>query len=92
MNNLKTIEVKITGKVQGVWFRKYTLLTAKSLHITGFVRNEPNHSVYAMATGTEEDLKAFIQFCHKGSPLSHVDKVAINECSSVQIFESFTIA
>jgi len=43
--------LRIYGKVQGVFFRKYAQMTAQSLGLGGFVRNEPDGSVYAEVEG-----------------------------------------
>lgn len=53
---LFTKEIIITGKVQGVFFRKYTCEAADAIGITGFVKNHPDQSVYILATGTNEQL------------------------------------
>ncbi|MCX8230641.1 MAG: acylphosphatase, partial [Alphaproteobacteria bacterium] len=34
-----TLRLRITGKVQGVWFRGWTVKTARGLGLTGWVRN-----------------------------------------------------
>lgn len=76
--------------VQGVFFRKFTKLSAQANTITGFVRNQPDGSVYIEATGTEEDLKNFIAWCHKGPEYARVDSVVIKEIPVVA-FSSFNI-
>lgn len=67
--------ITVTGKVQGVFFRKYTKEEADRLGLKGIVRNEPGGSVYIEAEGSKEQLDKFIAWCHKGSPSSRVDKV-----------------
>ena len=41
----KSIIIKVSGKVQNVGFRFYTKKTAKSLGVTGYVKNLPDASV-----------------------------------------------
>jgi acylphosphatase len=65
----------ITGKVQGVFYRDSTRQKANELGITGFVRNQPDGSVYAEAEGTEAALGSFIDWCHQGPPKAEVKKV-----------------
>lgn len=65
-------KILVKGKVQGVWFRKYTKDKANSLHLNGFVRNEPDRSVYIEVEGEEEELAKFIDWLAIGSPLSQV--------------------
>lgn len=72
---IRNYQIKVSGLVQGVWFRKYTCDEALSLGLTGFVRNEPDGSVYAEAQGEEAQLSLFLEFLKSGSPLSKVDSV-----------------
>ena len=39
-------KILVKGRVQGVWFRKYTKDKADSLNLSGFARNELDGSVY----------------------------------------------
>lgn len=75
--SLITVGISVNGKVQGVFFRKYTCDAAKKYSVTGYVRNEPDGSVYTEVTGTSEHVKKFIQWCHEGSPQSEVEKVEV---------------
>ena len=67
--------ILIKGKVQGVWFRKYTKEKADELGIKGYVENTIDNSVFISAEATKEVLDKFIDCLHKGSPLSSVDEV-----------------
>jgi acylphosphatase len=61
--------LRIYGKVQGVFFRKYAQMTAQSLGLGGFVRNEPDGSVYAEVEGAPEAVENFVKWgipCSKG--------------------------
>jgi len=88
----KHYKIKVEGKVQGVWFRKYTNDKAKSLHLKGFVRNEPDGSVYVEVESDDETkLNTFVQWLHQGSPLSKVDNVNILEESPCRNFDGFVI-
>ncbi|MEI2758809.1 MAG: acylphosphatase [Bacteroidia bacterium] len=80
---LKTVAIEITGKVQGVFFRKYTLQTGRRLNLCGFVRNLTDGSVYVEATGSELQLKELVAWCHKGSPLAVVKQVLVREISVI---------
>jgi acylphosphatase len=73
----KTVCLKITGRVQNVGFRYHTRKTAQDLNISGFVKNEPDESVYAEATGEEDNLDRFILWCHSGPDWARVDEVKI---------------
>ncbi len=88
----KHLNVKVTGKVQGVWFRKYTQDKALSLHLKGFVRNEPDGSVYVEVESSDETaLNEFVQWLYQGSPMSKVEKVHILDETSCRGFDDFVI-
>ncbi len=85
----KHFKLKITGRVQGVWFRASTERKAKELGICGFVQNESDGSVYAEAEGTETQLKNLITWCKSGPPLAKVQSIEIEEAEicGFEIFE-----
>jgi len=82
--------IKVRGKVQGVWFRKYTKERADEFGIKGFVRNELEDIVYIEAEGTRDSLNQFIEWLHEGSPLSKVAEV-IFENREYQHYTDFGI-
>ena len=86
----KTISVRVTGKVQGVFFRQSTKEKARELGITGLVKNEADGSVYIVATGTGAQLDELVTWCRQGPPRAKVESVKTNELVP-QVFESFTI-
>ena len=63
---LKHISIRITGKVQGVFFRASTRDKAEQLGIHGFVQNDPDGSVYIEAEGDEDTLRQFEEWCRRG--------------------------
>ncbi len=65
-------DIIVKGRVQGVWFRKYTKIKADELDIQGFVKNLPTGEVFTEAEGDKEKLDAFIEWLHNGSPNSMV--------------------
>jgi acylphosphatase len=76
---VKHVAIKVSGKVQGVFFRASTKDTADKFGVKGFVRNEPDGSVYIEAEGDEEKLNQFIDWCRQGPPRARVEKITIQE-------------
>jgi len=60
------INIRITGKVQGVGFRETTKYVADQSGIKGFIRNEADGSVYAEAEGEQWELDSFLEWCNEG--------------------------
>lgn len=87
---IKNINLRISGLVQGVFFRQSAKQVAKQLGVTGFIRNEPDGTVYAEAEGEEELIDQFVTWCHKGPPAAKVENMEVAG-GSVKGFEDFTI-
>ncbi len=50
-------KIKVSGRVQGVFFRAFTQEVAQTLQIKGWVSNENDGSVVALACGSTEQLE-----------------------------------
>ncbi|HNX43398.1 MAG TPA: acylphosphatase [Bacteroidales bacterium] len=77
---MRSIEITIRGRVQGVGFRYYTLRLANELQITGYVRNKPDGSVFIEAEGDNMNIQAFLSWCRQGPPRAYVEEVIVNDC------------
>lgn len=71
------INLRITGKVQGVWYRKSAEEEALRLGVTGFAMNLPDGSVRIEAEGLREALGRFVAWCRTGPPRAVVENVAV---------------
>ncbi|MEO8146431.1 MAG: acylphosphatase [Bacteroidia bacterium] len=87
----KQIQIKITGNVQGVFFRNYALEKAVKSGIKGFVKNMPDGEVYIEAYGDDDVLSLFIDWCYTGSPKAQVENVEVKEMNEISNFSRFEI-
>ena len=87
---IKSVRIKVVGKVQHVGFRYYTTLEARKLRIKGFVKNEYDGSVYIEAEGILKDLNEFISWCESCPDLAIIDKVIFKD-SELKNFKSFDV-
>lgn len=85
------LKIEITGKVQGVWFRKSTKDVADGLSLHGFVENCQNGSVYIEAEGDIDALEDFLQWCHDGPELAEVKDVVVLKYEELKAFDGFEI-
>jgi acylphosphatase len=76
MSETMAIRVRITGRVQGVWYRGWTVDHARRLGLSGWVRNRRDGSVEAVFSGPERALRAMIELCRQGPPAARVSDVA----------------
>ena len=88
---MKTLEITVEGKVQGVWYRTYTKQFADVFKLKGYVKNKEKNKVEILATGLEDDLQALIKWCYAGSPLSQVEKVTWIEKNEIINTNKFQI-
>jgi len=85
------LNIKIFGRVQGVFFRDSVRRKAEEWGIKGWVRNEPDGSVYLEAEGPEEALKKLVSWCSEGPELATVVKVEIEE-GKLKDFKDFRVS
>lgn len=83
---IKHLDIKISGLVQGVFFRASAKEQAENLGLRGFARNEEDGAVYIEAEGEEDNLEKFTAWCKKGPSLAQVEKVEV----SLGKFKNFT--
>jgi acylphosphatase len=90
VNDIQTIRIIVTGKVQGVYFRKHTRNQAEELGLEGEVMNLPDGSVCIYATGTAMQREALIGFCRTGPRAARVDNVQV-ETQELKKYSGFHI-
>jgi acylphosphatase len=69
--------VRIRGRVQGVGFRYLAAQRARSLGVSGWVRNERDGAVSAAFQGPAELVESMLDWCRRGPAGSRVDDVAV---------------
>lgn len=85
------VVLKITGRVQGVFYRLNTQEKAKELNLKGFVKNENNGTVKIIAEGEKDNLEGLINWCYQGSPKATVREITTNWEKYKGDFNSFKI-
>lgn len=76
-------QVRITGQVQGVWFRDGLARRARALGVSGSVANHDDGSVVAQLQGDPDAVEAGIDWCRSGSPNARVDDVTITDAEVI---------
>jgi acylphosphatase len=67
----------ITGRVQGVGYRDWTMRTALCLGLAGWVRNRMDGAVEALIVGDDQAVGEMIDACRRGPTMARVDNVDI---------------
>lgn len=70
-----SISFRVTGRVQGVWFRGWTQREAMTRGLSGWVRNDPDGSVVGRLHGDATAVTGMVAALHVGPPSARVDAV-----------------
>ena len=82
--------VRVSGRVQGVFFRGWTRDEARQLGVAGWVRNCPDGSVEAHIEGEEAAVDQLIAMMRSGPSGAEVDDLTVDDASAEQL-ESFEV-
>lgn len=77
MSVVRTVHVRIEGRVQGVGYRAWVESTARTMALTGWVRNRRDKSVEIALQGPANQVDEMLSLCKQGPPGAHVTKVEI---------------
>jgi len=80
--------LRITGRVQNVFYRDWFVEQAESIGVTGWVRNRADGSVEALVSGSPDMIEAIVAKAHQGSPPSRVETVVVSEAPG-EVFDRF---
>lgn len=71
------VSIRVTGRVQGVWYRQSTKKTAEQHGVFGWVRNNPDGSVSAVFEGQQHAVQTLIDWCRQGPPAARVTELEL---------------
>ena len=71
----KTLQVRITGLVQGVGYRAWTESAARARGLGGWVRNRRDGSVEALISGPDAMIDEMLAYFWQGPTASRVERV-----------------
>jgi acylphosphatase len=87
----KRAEIRISGKVQGVFFRASTREQARARNLGGWVKNMPDGSVEAVVEGAAEDVQELVEWAHEGPDAASVDDIDVRWMDPQGDTRSFTV-
>lgn len=89
-NDHERAHVRISGQVQGVFFRDSTRQKAEELGLAGWVKNLPDGRVEAVFEGPSERVREMVRWCEEGpqnASVEDVDKDFEDPGGDLEVFE-----
>jgi acylphosphatase len=87
-----SIFVSVHGLVQGVYFRSFVQRQARTLGLTGYVRNLPDGiTVEVRAEGDREKLEELVKRVNLGPPEARVDRIEVEWTEYSDKFRDFRV-
>ncbi len=80
---MKAVRLRITGKVQGVFYRAWAEAEARRRGLHGFVRNRRDGSVEMLLVGPPDQVEDMIAAAHEGPPAARVESVVVAPAQGV---------
>jgi len=86
------MELRVTGRVQGVGFRNFTVKNAKNLtNVTGWVKNEADGSVTIVAEGPPGELSKLRDAVEDGPSFANVNSIDGTRVEASGEFSTFEV-
>ncbi len=83
MPNSKFIKVRISGQVQGVFFRVWVKEKADQLGVMGWVRNRLDGDVEGLFVGPKDAVDALVKVCWEGPRAAQVEEIKVEPAQGI---------
>jgi len=90
-SDLERAHVRVSGQVQGVFFRDSTREKAEELGLAGWVKNLPDGQVEAVFEGPSESVREMVRWCEGGPQHASVENVDTDFESAGGDLEGFEV-
>ncbi|MCS6787684.1 MAG: acylphosphatase [Aigarchaeota archaeon] len=88
---MRAYQVRVTGRVQRVGYRRHVLEAAQELGLAGFVRNEEDGSVSVFVQGEEKSVEEFLERIRSPPPPALVRDLSVKERRPRKGLKSFRV-
>ena len=76
---MRSVNLRIAGRVQGVGYRAWAIETAQRLGLRGWVRNRADGTVEALVVGADDAVATMIEACREGPYAARVREIRVSE-------------
>lgn len=91
MTDVKRYKAILTGRVQGVGLRFFTMKNASKLGLTGWVKNMADGTVHLEVQGEDSVITEFVNIIKKGNFIINVETFDAEEMPVVEEEKAFII-
>lgn len=84
-------QIVVRGIVQGVNYRWFTQRRADEMHLTGYVRNMPDGTVFVVAEGPRNEIEALMDTLRLGPSAAVVESVQVEWHAPSGEFDRFEV-
>lgn len=91
MTDVKRYKAILTGRVQGVGLRFFTMENASKLGLTGWVKNMADGTVHLEVQGEDSVITEFVSIIKKGNFIINVETFDAKEMPVVEEEKAFII-
>ena len=85
------VEIYVSGRVQGVYFRQFTKEIAAHFGLVGYVQNLPDGRVRTIAKGKHDNIERFVKQLRTGPKMANVESLDAKWYETDESFENFSI-
>ena len=88
---MKSVEIYVSGRVQGVGYRYFVVSKANMYKIKGYTKNMYDGRVKIIACGDKLNLDLFIQELRKGPTFARVKNLEISDLTASTHYDNFRV-
>jgi|GEM_PF-47828 len=89
--DMKSVDVRVRGVVQGVYFRATARREGALRGLRGWVRNEPDGSVTLRLQGDPGAVDAMLDWCRVGPPAAQVSRLTVADAPADESLHDFEV-
>jgi acylphosphatase len=90
-SEVKSVDVKVSGMVQGVYYRAMARREGALRGLRGWVRNESDGSVALRLQGDPAAVDAMLDWCRVGPPAARVSRLTVTDAPADETLHDFEV-
>jgi protein-L-isoaspartate(D-aspartate) O-methyltransferase len=90
-DGMKSVDVKVSGAVQGVYYRTAARREGALRGLRGWVRNQSDGSVALHLEGSSDAVDAMLDWCREGPPAARVSRLVVGDAPADESLHGFEV-